>query len=86
MVCIGVPYGTSLWQVADLKEQNGSFEIALLKIKNEILSKRLDIMMDKSELLSTDIVPMVSYAWGRSFVRVEKNLKAIRGRGWGPLN
>ena len=27
-VCIGVPYGTSLWQVADSKEQNGSYKIA----------------------------------------------------------
>ena len=24
-VCIGVPYGTHLWQVADSEEQNGSF-------------------------------------------------------------
>ena len=42
--------------------------------------------MDKPELLPTNIVPMVNYAWDRSFVRVEKNLKAIRDRGWGPLN
>ncbi len=33
-VYIGVPYGTSLWQVANSKEQNGSFTIALSKIKN----------------------------------------------------
>ena len=25
MVCLGVPYGTVLWQVGDSKEQNGSF-------------------------------------------------------------
>jgi len=86
MVCIGVPYGTSLWQVADSKEQNGSFKIALSKIKKEILSKRLDIMMDKPELVPTDIIPMVNFAWNQSFVRVEKNLKAIEARGWGPLN
>ena len=46
-VCIGVPYGTSLWQVADSKEQNGSFKIAQSKIqKKELLSKRLNMMMD----------------------------------------
>ena len=42
--------------------------------------------MDKPELLPTNIVPMVNYAWDWSFVRVEKNLKAIRDCGWGPLN
>ena len=24
--CIGVPYGTALWQVGDSKEQNGAFK------------------------------------------------------------
>ena len=28
-VCIGVPYGTYLWQMGDSKEQNGSSKIAL---------------------------------------------------------
>ena len=42
--------------------------------------------MDKPEILPTDIIPMVSYAWSRSFVRMEKNLKAIENRGWGALN
>ena len=27
-VCIGVPYATAIWQVADSKEQNGSYKIA----------------------------------------------------------
>ena len=30
-VCIGVPYGTSYWQVGDSKEQNGSFKMALTR-------------------------------------------------------
>jgi len=85
-VCIGVPYGTSLWQVADSKEQNGSFKIALSKIKKELLNKRLNIMMDQSTLLPTDIIPMVNYAWNHSFTRVVLNKKAIADRGWGPLN
>ena len=38
-VCIAVPYGTSLWQVADSKEQNGSYKIALAKKKKEFLKK-----------------------------------------------
>ena len=43
-------------------------------------------MMNKPELVATDIIPMINYAWSQSFVRVEKNLKAIRDRGWNPLN
>ena len=30
MVCIGVPYGTSIWQVGDSAKQNGSFKMAIL--------------------------------------------------------
>ena len=85
-VCIGVPYGTSLWQVADSKEQNGSFKIALSKIKKELLSKRLNLMMNKPTLLPTDIVPIVNFAWDRSFTRIGLNKKAIADRGWNPLN
>ena len=32
-VCIGVPYGTALWQVGDSKEQNWSYKIAMTKAK-----------------------------------------------------
>ena len=32
-VCIGVPYGTSLWQVGDSVQQNGSFNSALARMK-----------------------------------------------------
>ena len=35
--CIGVPYGTSLWQVGDSKQQNGSYKMALSRIKKEII-------------------------------------------------
>jgi hypothetical protein len=28
VVCIGVPYGTSYWQVGDSSEQNGSYKMA----------------------------------------------------------
>ena len=32
MIC--VPYGTSLWQVEDSKEQNSSYKMALERFKN----------------------------------------------------
>ena len=86
MVCQGVPYGTSLWQVADSSELNGQFKTACSKIKATILKKRLDMMMDSPQILPTDIIPIVNYAWEKSFARVDLNLKAIISRGWNPMN
>jgi hypothetical protein len=39
-VCLGVPYGTHLWQVADAPELNGSFKIALWKEKRKYLQAK----------------------------------------------
>ena len=64
MVCQGVPYGTSLWQVADSSEQNGCFKIACSEIKEKLLKKRLDMMIDSPSILPTDIVPIVNYTHG----------------------
>ena len=86
MVCIGVPYGTSLWQVADSKEQNGSFKIGLSKAKKRIVEKRLDMHMDSPGVCATDIMTIIDEAWSQSFARIDLNLKAIEARGWGPLN
>ena len=86
MICIGVPYGTSLWQVADSKQQNGSFKIAVSKAKKKLLEKRLDIYMDSPGIFSTDIMILINDAWEQSFARVDFNKKAISDRGWNPLN
>ena len=32
-VCIGVPYGTHLWQIGDLSQQNGRFKMYSTKKK-----------------------------------------------------
>ena len=85
-VCIGVPYGTSLWQVADSKEQNGSYKIALARTKKKFLEKKLSMFIDPPNLITTDIIPLVNIAWTASFDRVEKNKNAIAERGWGPCN
>jgi len=86
MICIGVPYGTSLWQVADSKEQNVSYKIAIANAKKQILEKRLDMYLDSPGIYSTDIMIIVNDAWEQSFARVDLNKKAISDRGWGPLN
>ena len=84
-VCIGTPYGTALWQVGDSAEQNGSFNIALAKTKQDLLDKRYKKSM-KADLHPHDIIPLINKAWEQSFVRVDKNKNAIADRGWNSLN
>ena len=40
VACIGVPYGTALWQVGDSSEQNGAYMMALGKYKKELIAKK----------------------------------------------
>ena len=39
-VNIGLPYGTSYWQVGDSTEQNGCFKMALTKEKKALVTKK----------------------------------------------
>ena len=39
-VYIGVPYGTSYWQVGDSTEQNRCFKMAIAKAKRELVDKK----------------------------------------------
>jgi hypothetical protein len=84
-VCIGVPYGTSLWQVGDSVQQNGVFKIRLTLIKQKLIELRSEKQMSM-ELLPFDIIPIVNYGWMGSFQVKKNNLKAILERGWNPLN
>ena len=85
-VCIGVPYGTAYWQVGDSSEQNGSFKMNLSAWKQKTLSRRMTQMQSNLGIQATDIIPMVRYAWEKSFARKDTNAKAIAERGWFPLN
>ena len=40
VVCIGVPYGTALWQVGDASEQNGSLNMSLSKAKEWLIKQK----------------------------------------------
>jgi hypothetical protein len=84
-VCIGVPYGTSLWQVGDSIYQNGQFKVRITQKKEQILLTRYKKQMGL-ELMPTDIIPLVNYGWSGSFANVPNNIKAISERGWSPLN
>jgi hypothetical protein len=83
MVCIGVPYGTHLWQVADAPQLNGSFKQNLTKAKREYIKFK---ELDNKKFCPTDCIPLINRAWDKSFAQVDYAKKAIRERGWGPLN
>ena len=77
-VCLGVPYGTALWQVADSSEQNGLFKMELSRKKKELYDNRMDCLQHKLHLLKTDIIPLVRECWPLAFANVENNRKAIK--------
>jgi len=81
--CIGLPYGTSYWQVGDSSEQNGCFKMALTRAKQELVTKKNDAGLPFA-IDKTDIVGLVRQAWEKSFARVKTNIKAVASRGWGP--
>jgi hypothetical protein len=84
-VCIGVPYGTHIWQVGDSSEQNGAFKQALTVRKQEVLERKTDMRLGSANIERHDIVGLVHYAWNKSFACEEANRKATAARGWCPL-
>jgi hypothetical protein len=83
--CIGLPYGTHLWQVGDSNAQNGNYKHFEQLFKDILLNeKRLRHLT--LNLTPTDVVPIVNYAWERSFAVRKNNTKAILERGWFPTN
>jgi hypothetical protein len=82
-VNIGLPYGTSYWQVGDSSEQNGCFKMALTKYKQALVTAKNDANLPY-EINKTDVVKLVKDAWQVSFTRGETNRKAVMHSGWGP--
>jgi hypothetical protein len=65
-VAFALPHGTHLWQVGDSPEQNGSFKIYESKFK-EILLRQKEMLYLPPIFGTTDVVPIVNYAWDNSF-------------------
>jgi hypothetical protein len=82
-VDIGLPYGTSYWQVGDSSEQNGSFKMKLTKVKKNLTSKKNDARL-AFEVGQRDVGKLVRESWNESFAKVVTNRKAVLTRGWGP--
>ena len=60
---IGIPNGTSLWQVRDSVEQNGCFKMHQYDVKTIILNNKRELGMVDTNLKRADIVPIVNYCW-----------------------
>jgi hypothetical protein len=84
ITCIGVPYGTHKWQVADSPQLNGAFKSELIKGKRIFFEAKQ--ALGKTDFEPTDKIPLINHAWPGSFGNKINSLKAIALRGWGPLN
>ena len=84
-VCIGVPYGTALWQVGDSKQQHGAYKIALTKAKTMLIEAKAKACL-QATIQPYEIMVILNIAWKKSFAVTESNRKAIWERGWNPLN
>ncbi len=73
-VCIGVPYGTNLWQVGDSTQQNGAYKSRLTLEKQILLEKKQKLRLD-FKIECHDVVGLVQRAWEHSFDRVDSNKK-----------
>ena len=79
--CIGVPYGTALWQVGDSKEQNSSFNMTVTKAKQNLFELKDSIGLQNDGIKETDLMPLINEAWEKSFAHVDKNWNVIADRG-----
>jgi hypothetical protein len=77
VVCIGVPYGTLYWQVADSSEQIGSYKMALTTAKKESVKKKQRACFQNARIKTYEIVIIINEAWKHCFSRVEYSKKAI---------
>jgi hypothetical protein len=71
-VCVGLPYGTSYWQVGDSTEQNGCFKMSMTKAKQELVQKKYDCGLN-FEINKEDVVGLVKQAWINSFAHTKTN-------------
>ncbi len=82
---MGVPYGTSYWQVGESSEQNGYFKMALTKYNRDLLRAKEKAGVEFG-INKEDVSYIVSQAWTHSFACVVQNKSAIADCGWNPLN
>ena len=73
VACIGVPYGTALWQVGDSTKQNGCYKMAVSSCKKQLMQKRQKLMMSDMTICPYEVMIIVNHAWAKSFARRQTN-------------
>jgi cation transport regulator ChaC len=81
-ICIGLPNGTSKWQVGDSKQQNGCWKMSMTREKDKLVAFKRRHGFKNTDFQRLDIVPLVVRAWASSFARTPKNKDALMERGW----
>ena len=84
-VCFGVTYGTSLWQVEDLAENNMTFMSEFYQAKDELLLCKYEQRLN-SAIKYEDTIPLLNHIFPKAFGQEEIIKKAISDQGWNPLN
>ena len=80
VVCTGVSCGTSLWQVGDSSEQNGSFNMEFSRAKADLVQLKNALCLN-SKLAPAYSMLLINRAWEKIFSRATTNKKAMSGRG-----
>ncbi len=75
--CIGVPYGTYVWQVGDSSKQNGAFKMALTVVQQSIFEKKMNVQFERTNIEHHDIVGIIHDASEKKFAHVSSNKKAM---------
>jgi hypothetical protein len=84
-VCIGLPNGTGKWQVGDLSQQNGQYNVAMTREKFKLILFKTRIGTE-TVIEKSDAIPFVNRVWPKAFGRTETNKRAIRDQGWYSAN
>ena len=71
VICIGVPYGAAVWQIGDSSEQNGSYNMASVVLKREIINAKDKYMCNSPTIDAHEIIEIINYAWSKEFARAD---------------
>ena len=84
-MCLGLPYATSLWQVGNALEQNGTAKTEWYRAKQELIDFKRAHNLPCS-ISADDIIPLVNKIFHKAYNNQAANKKAIAERGWLPPN
>ena len=85
-VCLGVPYATSLWQVADSSEHNGKFKSEWVKYKRKLINFKFSKESLPNSVEPTDVMHAILKLFLEVYNHMKDPQKDISDRGWYPPN